>query len=100
MQVTGATMAEIKFPKIEIDPSGLGRLENIVQRLEDAVKPMYGDGEVVPDNIAQLSNIIAKQQHEINALRKKYIKLLGFCHEWNIAYEKLYNELLEDDYDN
>ena len=89
-------MAEIKFPKIEIDPSGLGRLENIVQRLEDAVKPMYS--EVVPDNIAQLNNIIAKQQHEINALRKKYIKLLGFCHEWNIAYEKLYNELLEEDY--
>jgi len=90
-------MAEIKFPKIEIDPSGLGRLENIVKRLEDAVKPMYS--EVVPDNIAQLNNIIAKQQHEINNLRKKYIKVLGFLHDWNIAYENLYKELLEDSYE-
>jgi len=90
-------MADIKFPKIEIDPSGLGRLENIVKRLEDAVKPMYS--EVVPDNIAQLNNIIAKQQHEINNLRKKYIKVLGFLHDWNIAYENLYKELLEDSYE-
>ena len=91
-------MAEIKFPKIEVEPADLERLENIVKRFEDVTKRM--DSEVMPDNIAQLDNIIAKQQHEINALRQKYIKLLGFCHEWNIAYQKLYNELLEDDYDN
>jgi hypothetical protein len=98
MQVTGEIMAEIKFPKIEVEPADLERLENIVKRFEDVTKRM--DSEVMPDNIAQLDNIIAKQQHEINALRQKYIKLLGFCHEWNIAYQKLYNELLEDDYDN
>jgi len=38
-------MAEIKFPKIEIEPADLARLEALIKRFEDAAKILEKEGE-------------------------------------------------------
>ena len=63
-------MAEIRFPKIEIEKADMDRLENIVKRFEDAARIIELDNET------SARDVIATQERQIRELKYRYQQLL------------------------
>jgi hypothetical protein len=86
-------MAEIRFPKIEIEPADLDRLEAIVHRFEEAAKNANVNVEgwqkalhERDDDILERNNVIALQE---KLLREQREKMKALYEERDVLRQRL-----------